>query len=166
LTNNGDDKLGPNPSRASVTESRFTSFALARTAREHVAFLVGRLLGSSAENDAAVAALRWLGDNGCGMKAIADELRGAADRQQLGEQYPWLEARVPDFDEEWRKALDDALAEISGLPLPPDFKVTEIYNKRNALGLEWVGGGEVEDALEAVAGTLEDSTQGEMPLPE
>lgn len=65
--------------------------------------------------------------------------------------YPWLMAEVPDLPEDWAQALDEAMAEIARLHLPPQFRLIRVFEDIGSLRVEWRNAGAAEDDVGRIA---------------
>ncbi|HSV29211.1 MAG TPA: hypothetical protein VLL76_06620 [Candidatus Omnitrophota bacterium] len=65
--------------------------------------------------------------------------------------YPWLLADLPALPDDWGQALDEALADIARLHLPPKFRLTRIHEHNGALRIDWINAGPADDAIKLIA---------------
>ena len=65
--------------------------------------------------------------------------------------YPWLIADLPALPGDWQAALDEAMADVARLHLPPKFRVTRIFEHSGALRFDWINAGEAETEVKRVA---------------
>lgn len=72
---------------------------------------------------------------------------------------PWLRTDISSVPTAWREHLETALQHLDELPLPREFAVTSIYEKRGTLRMDWFDAGPLEDQVQAIALKLEDDTE-------
>lgn len=65
--------------------------------------------------------------------------------------YPWLIAELPALPEDWSQAFDEAMAEIARLHLPPQFRLTRVFEDIGSLRVEWKNAGPAEDDIARIA---------------
>lgn len=69
----------------------------------------------------------------------------------MNARYPWLVAELPALPDDWQAALDEAMADIARLHLPPKFRVTRIHEALGTLRFDWINAGDVDDDIRRIA---------------
>lgn len=65
--------------------------------------------------------------------------------------WPWLIAEVPPLPEDWAAAFDEAMTDIARLHLPPQFRVTQVFESLGTLRFEWRHAGAAEGEIACIA---------------
>lgn len=68
--------------------------------------------------------------------------------------WPWLIADLPPLAAERARMVEDAMARIARLHLPPGFRVTRVYESLGVVRLDWRGAGPAQPEVARIAHQL------------